>query len=84
MKRKKRKKASKQAGVYQNKPFALNAWKENNVSYHNSNSCSTSESPPNHDELWKRAELSIEAIASSCLKLIKSTDFGDPILVHST
>lgn len=57
------------AKVYQNKPLTLTAWKENNVSYHKSNSCSTSESASKYDEVLKSVELSIEAIASSYFKL---------------
>jgi hypothetical protein len=69
--------------VYQNKPFTSNAWKENNISYHNSNSCLTSESTSKYDEVVKSVELSIEAIASTCFKLIKNTDFGILVLVQS-
>lgn len=72
------------AEVYQNKPFTSNAWKENSISYHNSSSCSTSESTPEYDEVLKSVVLSIEAITSSCLKLIKNTDSGVLVLVQST
>lgn len=70
--------------VYQNKPVKLNAWMENNISYHNSNSCSASESTPKHDKVLKSVALSTEAIPSSCLKLIKNTDSGVLVLVQST
>lgn len=72
------------AEVYQNKPVKPNAWMENNMSYHNSNSCSTSESTPKYDKVLKSVALSTEAIASSCLKLIKNTDSGILVLVQST
>lgn len=72
-----------QAEVYQNKPFMSNAWKENSISYHNSNSCSTSESTSKYDEVLKCVALSIEAIASSGSKLIKNTDSSILILVQS-
>lgn len=64
------------AEVYQNEPFTSNAWNENNVSYHTSNSCSTSESTSKYDEVLKSVELSIETSAHSGFKLIKNTDFS--------
>lgn len=56
---------------YQDKPFTSNAWKENNVSYHNSNSCLTSENTSKYDEVLKPVESSIEALVVSGFKLIK-------------
>lgn len=41
------------------------------------------QSTSKYDEVLKRVELSIEAIASSCFKLIKNMGFGVLVLVPS-
>lgn len=64
------------AEVYQNKPFTSNTQKENNVSYHSSHVCSTSESSSKYDEVFTSVALSIETRAHSGFKLINNTDFS--------